>query len=442
MTMLKTFDLKGNKLSFAEWISNLSPCETPFISMIGKEKVDQTQYSWQVDRLAGAGKENNGAVNQPDAALGEVKEGSAVVVNKINPTVVFTNFTQILRKAVRVSDTTKKVSLYGRGSELGYQLEKAGMEIKRDLESMILNSKDRPRPGTASNHGIAGGVQHLVAPTTEMDGDTGAIVNKVVSYLENAVKFTQVQVFDLTYNLYLAGSKANKVMVHPMNMHVFSDWIGANAVTPHVHRMFDGMDEKYNAHVSTFRDPLGQVFEIIPNRYMPKNQLFFFHESDWTQMILREPTKVELAKNGSAEKHMIEMEVGLRHRNPFASGILEFNQSEKFVLKDTKAIPGAILANNAQESEVTAIVQKADGTAASASELVSFNLQFTEDDGTTKADVNVANVAPTVENSVAKVSTKIKHNKGSRIKVTATVKDPDPVVGVGVTTVDVFEARP
>ncbi|MGL5015981.1 MAG: SU10 major capsid protein [Bacteroidales bacterium] len=434
MTMLKTFDLRGNKLSFAEWISNLSPCETPFISMIGKEKVDQTQYSWQTDRLAAAGKQNAG-LSTGDSALPVPEEGSAVVANKINSTEVHTNFTQILRKAVRVSDTTKKVSLYGRGTELGYQLEKAGMEIKRDLESMILNSKAKPRPGTASAHGIAGGVQHLVAPITEQDGDTGAIVNKVVNYVANAVKFTQVQVFDLTYNLYLAGSKANKVMVHPMNMHVFSDWIGANALTPHVHRMFDGMDDKYNAHVSVFRDPLGQVFEIIPNRYMPKNQLFFFHESDWTQMVLREPTKVELAKNGSAEKHMIEMEVGLRHRNPFASGILEFNEVTKAFIQNVEVAPSNVKANDTDTITIKAYVETALGAKGEAANTVTFT--GTDSDNAALVFSPVAAGVP--QEGVVTATTK--SAKAGRAKIKATVTDGAKVGGIVDTTAEFFDSR-
>ncbi|MGL4352732.1 MAG: SU10 major capsid protein [Aeromonas popoffii] len=423
MTMLKTFDLRGNKLSFAEWISNLSPCETPFISMIGKEKVDQTQYSWQTDALAKAA-----------APADTVKEGSLVTFAKPKATEVHTNFTQILRKAVRVSDTTKKVSLYGRSTELGYQLEKAGMEIKRDLESMILNSKAAPRPGTAANHGIAGGVQHLVATVGAADADTGAVVNKVVQYTDaNAVKFTQVQVFDMTYNLYLVGSKANKVMVHPMHMHIFSDWIGANAVTPHVHRMFDGMDEKYNAHVSTFRDPLGQVFEIIPNRYMPKNQLFFFNESDWTQMILREPAQIELAKNGSSEKHMIEMEVGLRHRNPFASGILEFNETNKPFIQDMFVEgPANAKANDTDTVTIKAFVEGAAGGAGT--DAVTFT--GSAEDGTALV---FAGSPATPVSGVATATTK--SAKVGRAKIKGSIANASAAMGESNTTAEFFETR-
>ncbi|MGL5015176.1 MAG: SU10 major capsid protein [Bacteroidales bacterium] len=436
MTMLQTFDLKGNKQSFADWISNLSPCETPFISMIPKEGIDQVQYSWQTDSLS-----------QPKNDA--IEEGKAAVITKPGVTTVHTNFTQIYRKAVRVSDTTKKISLYGRTSELAYQMEKAGMEIKRDLEHCVLNTLENGRPGTAGLHGIAAGVQKLVAGVTA-DPDTGAKVRSIVQYASAAgtVKFTQVQVFDLTYQLYLAGARADKVMVHPMNMHFFSDWVGSNQVTPHVHRMFDGMDNKFNTHVSSFRDPLGQVFEIIPNRYMPENQLFFFNASDWTQMILRAPEKSELAKNGSSEKFMIEMEVGLRHRNPYASAILEFNESAKTVVKSVKTTPTNVKADataaNAEESTISVVVTEADG--ATSTKTVTMTTSVVNDDGTVQSPIVIAAATPAVVgdaasplNGLAVATAKVKHTKGSRIKVAvAATADASNAVE---TVVDTFETR-
>ncbi|MGL5013256.1 MAG: SU10 major capsid protein [Bacteroidales bacterium] len=425
MAMLQTFNLKGNKQSFADWISNLSPCETPFISMIGKEKTDQVQYSWQTDYLS-----------KPDNTA--QKEGSAPVAGDYatGVTTVHTNFTQIFRKAVRVADTTKKIGLYGRASELAYQMEKAGMEIKRDVEHALLNSSADGRPGTAGLHGIAAGVQKLVAAAATKDPDSGAEVRKVVTYIAgaNIKKFTQLQVFDLTFQLYLAGSRANKVMVHPSNMWIFSDWIGDNVVTPHVHRMFDGMDTKYNAHVSAFRDPLGQVFDIIPNRYMPTNQLFFFNEADWTQMVLREPEKTELAKTGSSEKHMIEMEVGLRHRNPFASGILEFNLTAVPFIREIEAVPGNILADNTVTSTVTAKVATATTGAVEGSTAVTFTASTVNDDGQT-AEATVTGGAATAD-GVATAT--VKHTKGSRVKVKAKIGADG---SEAFTTVDTYLSR-
>ena len=422
MTMLQTFDLKGNKQSFANWISNLSPCETPFTSMIPKEKIDQVQYSWQTDSLSKP--MNDG-----------VMEGSAPVIAKVGVTKVHTNFTQIFRKAVRVSDTTKKVSLYGRASELALQMEKAGMEIKRDLEHALLNGIADGRPGTAAAHGITAGVQKLVSDGTA-DPDTGAVVRKVVEYAAAAgtPKFTQVQVFDMTYQLYLAGARADKIMVHPSNMYLFSDWVGSNAVTPHVHRMFDGMDTKFNAHVSVLRDPLGQKFEIIPNRYMPVNQLFFFNAKDWTQMVLREPTKSELAKNGSSEKHMIEMELGLRHRNPYASGILEFNKTAFVHVQHIEVSPSNILGNDTEESIVTLKVEKATGADGVAADTITM---------TGVSDASGASVTITPATAVPGAggiaTVRVKTSKPGRVKVTATpaTGGERPVTA----TVDAYESR-
>lgn len=44
MATMTSYDLNGKKLSFANWISNLSPTDTPFVSMTGKEAIQQTLF--------------------------------------------------------------------------------------------------------------------------------------------------------------------------------------------------------------------------------------------------------------------------------------------------------------------------------------------------------------------------------------------------------------
>lgn len=336
MATLKTYDLKGNKQSFANWISNLSPTETPFSSMIKKEKVDQAQYSWQVDRLSAP--INTG-----------FQEGSTFVFAARTGTEVKTNFTQIFRQVVKVSDTTKKIGLYGRASELAYQMEKKSREMKRDLEVTMFEN-DVGNIGTNVKASTFTGVFGLIAAKSVADADTGAIVHKEHEYANGTpATFGIEQIFDLTYNLYLAGAKADKIMVHPSHMGVFANLVGFTN-TLQAHRLFDNVDTKVNMHVGKLRDPLGQEFTIIPNRFIPTDKVFIFNENDWTQMVLREPTKTELAKTGSAEKHMLEMEVGLRHRNPYASAVLvlkektaalPFEGGEEKVVVKAKAAKGA-----------------------------------------------------------------------------------------------------
>jgi len=307
MTVLKSYDLNGQKLSFANWISNLSPQETPFTSMTGKESITNILFQWQTDTLAPAGKNAQ-------------KEGGKAAEGRMRTTEVKKNITQILRKVVKVSDTANSTANYGRGTEIQYQMEKAGQEIKRDLELALLNninsvdeSADHPRR--------TAGFEGLVAGEGLRDPDTGAVVNRKTAVDK---KLTEVDIFSLTYNLYLSGSDADVIMYHPKWASVFAA-LQEKAVGGR-ERIFENTP-KFSVYVSTIVDPLGQEFKLIPNRWMPEGKVFFFNSSDWTQMVLRAPQRTKLAKSGSYEKWMVEMEVGLRHRHPFASGILNVDDS-------------------------------------------------------------------------------------------------------------------
>jgi hypothetical protein len=313
MATLQSYDLNGKKLSFANWISNLSPEETPFTSMTGKETVSQTLFQWQNDSLIKAGRN-------------AVKEGDEAIDASLRSTTVRSNVTQILRKTVKVSDTANALANYGRGKELQYQMEKAGKEIKRDIEWAFLHNGNSQQEhtdtvGTRIPRETAGFLG-LVSPIGTADIDTGAMVHKSV---KTTGTLTEDDIFDLTYNLYLSGSKASIIMFHPKHASLFSSLQEKSDGTRE--RMFHNTP-KISVYVSTLVDPLGQEYKLIPNRWMPEGHVFFFNPSDWTQMVLRPPERTKLAKDGSYEKWMIEMEVGLRLRHPFAAGVLDIDSSD------------------------------------------------------------------------------------------------------------------
>ncbi|MGL5014169.1 MAG: SU10 major capsid protein [Bacteroidales bacterium] len=318
ITKMSSYDLKGEKLSFADWISNISPTETPFCSMTGKEAISQTKFQWQSDVIPAASDKN------------AWKEGSAPSFeDEITSTMVTNNVTQIFRRAVSVSDTANVVAYYGRQKEVGYQMEKASLELKRDMEKAFLwqshvtgaEPEKGGAMGTAAANGTpphTAGFVGLVATKDVADKDTGAIV-----HIELAAPVTEHNLFNMTYQLYLANSKANVIMYHPSQAGFFSGLLSVAGANNNRMKMFGAMDDEYNTEVDTIVDPLGQKFALVPNRQMPEKYFYFFNPSDWTQMVLRAPKKIQLAKVGSSEEWMIEAEVGLRHRNPYASGVLK-----------------------------------------------------------------------------------------------------------------------
>lgn len=346
-TLFVSYDQNGKKLSFANWISVLSPQDTPFVSMTGKESINQTIFSWQTDALA-----------KVDAANAHV-EGSRADEGEMQPTVIKSNVTQILRKVVKVSDTANTTANYGRGRELMYQLEKKGKEIKRDLEKILLSGQARTDvladqyltnaaidpsvSGTANgtsapaarktgafqflcaHGGLTGtGANQVVDKTKNgpADPDTGAVTVKVANFasgLTTDTGFDEADLFDLTLQLYTAGSEADVIMINPTHAKRFAALQENSAGSRQ--RIFEN-SKQFVYEVNSITDPLGQTYKVIVNRWMPADAIYFFRGSDWTQMVLRAPQRTQLAKDGSYEKWMIEMEVGLRHRNPYASGIL------------------------------------------------------------------------------------------------------------------------
>ena len=171
MTTFVSYEQDGKKLSFANWISNLSPQEVPFTSMTGKESINQILFQWQTDSLA------------PVDTANAVIEGSAADSATLTPTTVVSNYTQILRKVVQVSDTANVTANYGRGKELQYQMEKKGKEIKRDLEHAFLNNGAAEMGDTVATPRTTAGFTALTALIDVADTDTQAVVLKAIQVL-------------------------------------------------------------------------------------------------------------------------------------------------------------------------------------------------------------------------------------------------------------------
>src|SRR3954462_1547527 len=125
-----TYSAIGNREDLSDVITNISPEDTPFMSMIGTGKpADATVFEWQTDSLAPA--DNTNAQIQGD----DITDFGAVV-----PTVRVGNRTQISRKLCAVSGTQEAVDKAGRKAEMGYQMAKKSAELKLDMEKIMIGT--------------------------------------------------------------------------------------------------------------------------------------------------------------------------------------------------------------------------------------------------------------------------------------------------------------
>src|SRR3990172_8041912 len=133
----QVFTAIGNREDLENLIYNISPTETPFMSMAGRGNAKAVFHEWQTDALTAA------------VATNAAIEGDDATNITVTPTIRVGNYAQIAQKAFGISGTQEAVDHAGRNSEIAYQLVKFGKTLKRDMESQLTQNK-------ASNAGGAG----------------------------------------------------------------------------------------------------------------------------------------------------------------------------------------------------------------------------------------------------------------------------------------------
>lgn len=122
-----SYDAKGNREDLQDKIYMVSPEKTPIVSATRRFTATNRLHEWQRDTLATPNKDN--AVIEGDDRTGSALTATARVANTV----------QLFDKVAVVSSTQEKSKSAGRSSEMKYQISKAMVELKRDLEAMILS---------------------------------------------------------------------------------------------------------------------------------------------------------------------------------------------------------------------------------------------------------------------------------------------------------------
>ena len=117
----------GNREDLQDKIYMVSPEKTPIVSAIRRFTATQRLHEWQRDTLATPDKDN--AVIEGDDRTGTALTATVRVANTV----------QLFDKVAVVSGTQQKTKAAGRSNEMKYQVSKKMVELKRDLEAMILS---------------------------------------------------------------------------------------------------------------------------------------------------------------------------------------------------------------------------------------------------------------------------------------------------------------
>lgn len=306
------YDAKGLRESLHDFIYDVSPEDTPFLSAAGRGVARQTLEEWQTDALASA-----------DTANAQLEGDDISSYSAITASVRVGNYSQISRKVFLISDTEEVVDKAGRRSEMAYQIPRRGVELKIDVESIcfqniagvagntttarkaaglptwIQTNDDRHATGAASGHSSG------VPAATATDGTLRA--------------FTETILKSVVLLMYQNGANLRSLFVGPVNKQRVSGFSGV------VTRNFDmsNVDPSPTAviaAVDVYVSDFGTL-KVIPSRWQRERDAWFLDFEYLSLLWLRPIKVVKLAKTGDAEKRMLIGEWTLKVHNEKALGL-------------------------------------------------------------------------------------------------------------------------
>jgi hypothetical protein len=304
-----TYQSIGNREDLSDTIYRISPTETPFLSGVEKVKAKAVNHEWQRQDLAAASTAN------------AVLEGDDATIDAATPTVRLGNIAQISDKVAAVTGTENAIDRAGRDNELSYQLALKGLELKRDMESILLmnQAKSAGAIGTArktasilawigTNDSLGAGA--AASPVT-LDGAATRTDGTQRAFTEALLK----PVLQLCWN---EGGNPDTIMVGGANKQAFSTFTGRTGTA--------GPNETTTSktivnNVEIYEGDFGRL-KVVANRFMRTRDCLVLEMDKWAVAYLRNMRRWDLAKTGDSEKTQLICEYSLEARNEKASGLV------------------------------------------------------------------------------------------------------------------------
>lgn len=288
MAVYTSYDQVGKAEDVSDIITDITPTDTPFFSMIKSEKVNARVFEWQEDSLAAAA--NNAQV-----------EGAAFTAGTLTATTMRTNNTQILSKVFEVSATADAVKTYGRAKETAYQMSKALKEIKRDLERAYVGVSNAAVTGSSS-------------VAREMDSADQQISTTVAG---GSAALTETMLLDLGEDCFNNGSDPSVFMIKPADAQIVAGFTGASGR----YRNFNDGNRTLVNVIDLYVSPYGE-YKVVLNRHQLTTNAFLIDPSMFRSAVLRPFSRTLLGKTSDGDTHAIVGEYSLKHMNYADSGMI------------------------------------------------------------------------------------------------------------------------
>lgn len=302
--------LKGNREDLMDKIFNTSPNETPITSAMGRVTAITDFHEWQTDSLAAA------------SAANKMIDGDDVTLDAQVATVRIGNHLQIFNGSVGVSRRANIVKKAGRTMEMGYLKGKKMLELKRNIEAMVLSPTQVAIAATTSVAGQSGGLG-VQCVSNPLHGGAGATAAWTSGAPTAAVTggtnrtFTKALLDTACQNIYTtSGQFAEMLVVSPAHKVLFSAFSGI------AQNRFEVKTKQQQGTVVAGADVYMSDFgslSVVPHYLMSGGDTAYVLNTDYLDMAFLDGFKeTPLAKTGDSDKVLITADCCLSVRAPTA----------------------------------------------------------------------------------------------------------------------------
>ena len=299
---LTTFAQKGLREQLSDTIYNISPEDTPITSMVAKTRAKGVLNEWMTDSL--------GAVDTSNAQL----EGDDITTYPTTAQPIrVSNVQQISRKLLAVSGTAEEVEKAGRKSEINYQTAMRGAEMKRDIESIIMENQSA-NAGSATTARTTATLGAWLKTNVDKASDGSNPVYPAGSPAQRTDgtkrAFTETILKSAISKLWTSGGQCKYLFTGPFNKAAVSAFAGLAT------KVFNLTAPKPAATVATadvYVSDFGTL-EVHPNRFMRERDAYLIDPAYIEIQHLRPFRRKDLAETGDASKVMLLVEWGLKVR--------------------------------------------------------------------------------------------------------------------------------
>jgi hypothetical protein len=303
-----TYEAIGNREDLSDEIYRIDPTDTPCMTAFERETATAVKHEWQRQALASVDSSN------------DVMEGDDATTDAITVTVRLSNNCQISDKVARVTGTQEAVEHAGRGSEMDYQAMLKGLELKRDMETILIGRNTATNAGADATARKTASILSWIKSNTSKGTAGGAADPSTADGAGTRtdgtqIAFTEIRLKTVLQSIWTSGGKPDTVYTGAFNKQVFSTFTGRAS------QIEDTKGKKIIASVDAYESDFGTV-KVVPNRFLRTRDVLVLQNDMWAVAFLkgRKMVSISLAKTGDSERRQILSEYALVSRHEAASG--------------------------------------------------------------------------------------------------------------------------